>query len=92
MDLKYSLDLFNVNTKKIKFAIIGLLLSILFINVFVLLTHVNKPPNIFDYLKIAWLTPLLASISALIRYFSIKDDDFKLEKNPKKMIIKLYFK
>jgi len=80
MDLKYSLDLFKISIKKIKLIIIGLFLGILFFNVFALLNYVYKPTNIFDYLKIAWLIPLLASISALIGYFSIKDKDFKLRK------------
>jgi len=91
MDLKYSLDLFEINTKKIKLIIIWLLLSILFFNVIILITHVNKPANIFDYLKIAWLIPLLASISALIGYFSIKDDDFKIERKSQNGKYKVIF-
>ena len=91
MGLKYSLDLFEINTKKIKLIIVWLLLSILFFNVIILLTHVGKPSNIFDYLKIFWLIPLLASISALIGYFSIKDDDFKIERKPQKDNYKVIF-
>ena len=88
---KYPLELFEVDTKKIKLIIIGLLLYILFFNIFVLLTYVSKPANIFDYLKISWAIPLLASVSALIGYFSIKDDDFKLERKPQKDDYKVIF-
>ena len=80
MDLKYSLELFEINTKKIKFIIIGLLLAVIAFDIYALHVYVLKPANIFDYLKIAWIIPLLASISALIGYFTIKDRDFKLKK------------
>ncbi len=63
MDLKYSLELFEVNTKKIKVIIIGLLLAIIAFNIYALHVYIPKPANIFDYLKIFWTIPLLASIS-----------------------------
>jgi hypothetical protein len=58
--------------KKIKLIIIGLLLTIIAFNIYALYVYVPKAANIFDYLKIFWAIPLLASISALIGYFSIK--------------------
>jgi len=91
MDFKYPIELFKVDTKKIKLIIIGLSLSILFFNIFVLFTHVSKPANIFDYLKIFWLIPLLASISTLIGFFSIKDDDFKLKRKSQNDDYKVIF-
>ena len=80
MDFIYPLELFEVDTKKIKLIIVGLLLGVIAFDIFALHVYVPKPINIFDYLKIAWIIPLLASISALIGYFSIKDKDFKLRK------------
>jgi cellulose synthase/poly-beta-1,6-N-acetylglucosamine synthase-like glycosyltransferase len=77
---KYPLELFEIDTKKIKLIIIGLLLAVIAFNIYALHVYVPRPANIFDYLKIAWIIPLLASISALIGYFSIKDNDFKLRK------------
>jgi cellulose synthase/poly-beta-1,6-N-acetylglucosamine synthase-like glycosyltransferase len=96
MELKYILDLFEINTKKIKLIIVGLLLSVILsniftLNIFTLFTYVSKPANIFDYLKISWAIPLLASISALIGYFTIKDDNFKLERKPQKGDYKVIF-
>jgi cellulose synthase/poly-beta-1,6-N-acetylglucosamine synthase-like glycosyltransferase len=91
MEFKYSLESFKINTKNIKLIIIGLLLAATAFNIYALHVYVPKPANIFDYLKIAWLIPLLASISALIGYFSIKDDDFKLERKPQNGNYKVIF-
>ena len=91
MDLKYSLNLFEINTKKIKLIIIGLLLGILFFNIFTLFIHIDKPTKIYDYLKISWIIPILASINALIGYFTIKDDYFKIERKPQKSDYKVIF-
>ncbi len=91
MDLKYSLDLFEVDIRKIKLIIIGLLLAVIAFNIYALHVYVPRPANIFDYLKIAWIIPLLASISALIGYFSIKDDDFKLKRKSQNGNYKVIF-
>jgi len=91
VDLEYSLDLFEVNTKRIKLMIIGLLLAIIAFSIYALHVYVPRPANIFDYLKIFWVIPLIASIGALIGYFSIKDDDFKLERKPQEGDYKVIF-
>ena len=91
LEFNYPLELFEVDTKKIKLIIIGLLFVIIFLNIFALFIYVHKPANIFDYLKILWTIPLLASISALIGYFSIKDDYFKLKRKPQKGDYKVIF-
>jgi len=91
LEFNYPLELFEVNTKKINLIIIGLLLAIIVFNIYALHVYVPKPANIFDYLKILWTIPLLASISELVGYFSIKDDYFKLKRKPQKGDYKVIF-
>jgi hypothetical protein len=89
--LKYTLEMYSVNVKVIRYIPVLILLVTTSLDVLSVLSHSTRPPNLIDFLKLAWLIPLVSGFFTFIGFLVIPGDNFVLQKNSQSRYYKVIF-